>query len=135
MLRSLHKRPEQRFPSARAMRAELLGLPAARPSTPPLGMVRESGNPASPDARGMRLEQTVLTDITRRGRRKQRWHLAAAIAACFALLWISIALGIRVRAGSGGAHPVTPAPAAAQQPLDLTTGAAESAAREGRAPE
>ncbi len=135
VLRALHKRPEQRYPSARAMRAELLGLPAARPSTPPLGMVRELNGTASPYARGMRLEQTVLTDITRRGRRRLRRQLAAAIVACFLLISASIAVGMRTRMSNVSAHPVAPAPAAAQQPLDLTTGAAESAASESRGPE
>jgi hypothetical protein len=94
--------------------------------------VRELNGPASQHPRGPRCAQTVLTDVTRRGRRKQRWQLAAAIAACFALISAGIAFGMRTLTSEASVHPVGPAaPEAAQRPLDLTTGAAESAAREG----
>jgi hypothetical protein len=105
----------------------LLGMPAARPSTPPLGMVRELRNPASPQARGMRLEQTMLTDMTRKGRRKQRWQLAAAVFACCALLWAGIAFGMRTRAPANEVHP---APAALAKPLELTPETEQRALRE-----
>jgi hypothetical protein len=115
----------------------LLALPCARPSTPPLGMVRDVREPLritpAAHARALRLEQTVLTSATKKSRFKQRWQLAAALACCLALLWAGLAFGMRARAPAPlpeEAHRATPA--AVGKPLEVLGKAGEQAVREQR---
>jgi serine/threonine protein kinase len=84
ILRALEKRPEKRYPSARAMRADLLALEAAKRTTSLLEDWADAAG--APRFDGWRFENTMLDHTTQLERRLKRFRYAAAAVACCAML-------------------------------------------------
>jgi hypothetical protein len=84
ILRALEKRPEKRYQSVRAMRADLLALDAAKRSTSLLEDWADAAG--APRFDGWRFENTMADHTTQLERRLKRFRLAAAAVACCAML-------------------------------------------------
>jgi serine/threonine protein kinase len=91
ILRALEKNPERRYPTARAMRADLLALDAAKRTT---SLLEDWADKAgAPRFDGWRFENTMLDHTTQLERRLKRirFAAAAAVACCAMALCASLA--------------------------------------------